>query len=453
MQRTKNRWLLIGLLIIALGIPPLCYAGREPEEWDTLPQVEIIRFSKDAIGFMASDHRFFILYRKSKSFRNLDQNTFSGLFPASENRKPAEILRHTGVGSTVLLRASDGTEYKTQNAYCSEGEDDHHTLFYEGNTVTDNIDPCHSVSALEIVGDQLWLGTRHDGEYGDYPAEGIVIQSLKSTKLIRKLDTNAGLTGNLIRIIRKDPYNGTIWIATEQGFNTIDQNFKIINSQYFYEDFDNQTGKSTVFLSPSQQQSNPLAVIQRQLAIDKPKEFYDSVKQIPHDKLKDFSLYNLHAGIYSGLNARSIEESFASKEMNILVPFFIEASKSTDKSVRESARGMLCMFNDKQVIDFFIDLEKIAPSASDPTGQWIARECINKYGKLGLLKKYQSSPQQIEELLGVTSKRDFTEDRFGQTVLGFVNVHYREYVFRTGPRSGKDRNWVLSPHTRHLRSA
>lgn len=392
-QFFKSAFLLIVIIFLTTSNS---YAGRLPEEWDTLPQIEIMRFSKDAVGFMASDHRFFILDRKSKSFLSCDESVYLRLFPESRNQKTAEILSDSGIGSAVLLRASDGSEYQTQNAYCSEGENIHHTLFYKGKAVVDNVAPCDSISAVEIIGDQLWLGTRRDGEYGGYPAAGLVVQSLKSAKLLKKLDAESGLTGNLIRAIRKDLFGGTIWIATEQGFNTVDQNFKIINRQYFYEDFDDQSGKSTVFLSPSRRNSNPLAVIQRQLNVDRPKEFYEAVKQIPHDALKGFSLRNVNIGIYSGLNTSNVEESFVPREMNILAPFFIESAESQNDSARRHAIVMLCMFNDRRVIDFFIDFEK-RPS-SDHLGQSVARDCIDKYGKLGLLKEDQSS-LQIEELL------------------------------------------------------
>jgi hypothetical protein len=429
---------VLGPLIIALGITQLCHAGREPEPWDTLPQVETIRFSNDAVGFVTADHRYFIINRQSKLFRNLNQSTFFGFFPEAGEGTPSEILNDTGIGSLVLLRASNGTEYKTKNAYCSEGEDEHHGLFHKGKSVTDNIEPCHSISALEIVGDQLLLGTRLDGEYGDYPAEGIVIQSLKSAKRVRKLDASAGLTGNLIRVIRKDPHNKTIWIATEQGLNTIDQNFRIIDSQYFHEDFDIQTGKSTVFLISSPRQSNPLAVIQRQLAVDKPKEFYDAVKEIPDDKLKKFSFYNFHSGIYSEINSHSVERSFIFNEMNILIPFFIQSSQSPDNSARQSALGMLCMFNDERVIGFFMDLERNA--SSDSTGQWAARDCLDKYGKLGLLKENESS-QRIaillnRERIALATIKSARPDDLGPYDAGRTVIHSARSLKKMGNMDG-----------------
>src|SRR5574337_543593 len=226
------------LTLLLLGLPQWGYAGREPEIWDTLPQIIGTVFSNTSIGFMSSDERYFVLDRASQSFRQVDAALFPQYFPDMSKTMPSETIRESGIGSIVVLRASDGRELKTQNAYCSEGEKIKHRLWIGDTLTKDHVRPCHSVSAIEIVQNLLWLGTRHDGEYGDYPAQGIVIQSLDRAQLITKISSKQGLTGDLIRAIRWDGYTNTIWVTTERGFNQIDGQHKVITARYFYEDLD-----------------------------------------------------------------------------------------------------------------------------------------------------------------------------------------------------------------------
>jgi hypothetical protein len=201
-----------------------------------------------SVGFISEDHRYFVLNRSSELLQELDENSFFQTFPDWSGKKPSETLKEEENGSNVLLRASNGSEFKTQDANCLIAEElSDHKLWMHEKRITDHVDPCNSISAVEIVGDQLWLGTRSFGEYGEYPAEGVVIQSLQEGNLIKKIDSEVGLTGDLVRVIRIDPYRSNIWVATQQGFNEINRNLKIVNTQYFFEDFDGQQASRLSF--------------------------------------------------------------------------------------------------------------------------------------------------------------------------------------------------------------
>lgn len=364
-------------------------AGRDPEDWDTLPQIQNLTFSNDSIGFSTSDSRFFILNRQSESLSQIESDIFLQRYPDSKSQKPSDALNDSG--TTVLLRTSSGIEFQTQNAYCSEGENAHHSLSRDGKILKDHVKPCHSISAVEKVGAQLWLGTRYDGEYGNYPAEGIVVQSLDSGKLIRKIDSKNGLAGDLVRIIRQDPHADIVWVGTEQGLSRLNKKLEIVRSHYFYEDFDPQTGRSAVFLATRRRISNPFAVTQRRISSQRPKAFYEAVQGIPQQTLQRYSPYFLQGGISFSANVHS-ETAFVPKEMNVLVPFFIDAAAASNRW----AISMLCMFNDNRVVEFFLDLEK----KTDPYGsrQRAPNDCLDKYGQLGLLNQSLSSGR-AEELL------------------------------------------------------
>lgn len=188
-MKGKAKVIISGVLFLSFLVIR-AEAGRVPESWDTLPQIQNIAFSENVIGFDAADGRHFVLDRKNESFREVNSEAFFKEFPVPKDQTPSEVLNNTGIGSTVLLRTSSRVEFQTQNAYCSEGENTHHSLSRNGKVLRDHVAPCHSISAVEVVGDQLWLGTRYDGEYGEYPAAGVVIQSLISAKLLKGTSNN-----------------------------------------------------------------------------------------------------------------------------------------------------------------------------------------------------------------------------------------------------------------------
>ena len=96
-------------------------AGRLPEEWDALPQVESFAFTKTAIGLVAGDHSYFILDTKEGTFKEIPETEFKRQFPAPTQRS-AEVVNNTGIGSEVRLRTSGALTFFVTNAYCSEGE-------------------------------------------------------------------------------------------------------------------------------------------------------------------------------------------------------------------------------------------------------------------------------------------------------------------------------------------
>lgn len=367
-------------------------AGRDPEDWDTLPQIQNLTFSNDSIGFSTSDSRFFILDRQSESLSQIESDTFLQRFPDSKSQKPSDVLNNSGTGPTVLLRTSSGIEFQTQNAYCAEGENARHSLSRDGKVLKDHVKPCHSISAVEKVGAQLWLGTRQDSEYGHYPAEGIVVQSLDSGKLIRKINSKNGLAGDLVRVIRQDPHADLVWVGTEQGLSRLNKKLEIVRSHYFYEDFDPQTGRSAVFLATQRRISNPFALTQRRISSQRPKAFYEAVRGIPQPTLQRYAPYFLRGGITFSANVHDVETAFVPQEMNVLAPFFIEAAAASNSW----AINMVCMFNDNRAVEFFLDLGK----KTDAYGsrQRAPEDCLDKYGQLGLLNQSQSSGR-VDELL------------------------------------------------------
>lgn len=364
---------------LCCSLPLSAFGGRLPTEWDDLPQVVSLSFSSTSVGLTTFSGQYFVLDRISDELRALDKHQFMKKLGGKPGVRAAEVKRETGVRSIVVLPTSSGRAFTTQNAYCSEGDHSAHALWLDRVLVKDHAEPCSSISAVEIVDNQLWLGTRSDGEYGDYAAEGVVVQSLDTGQFIARVGTKQSLTGNLVRIIRVDPYNHTVWVATHQEIDEIDRAFRVSKSLYFYQDFDPQTHTPTISVTPSQRRNNPLATLFKQLRVSDSAAFYEVAVQIPQALREQFA-EELNTSVYAPDNAHSLEESFAPREMNVLVPFFIEAARSPAEEARGFALFHICAFNDRRVRDLLVEHSK-APWLD--TG--FISECVGKYVKFGLM--------------------------------------------------------------------
>jgi hypothetical protein len=274
------------------------------------------------------------------------------------------------------LRTSGARVFTALDAYCSEGADDHHQLREGDQVIPDGVQPCHSISSAEIVGDDLWLGTRIDGEGATLPADGVLVQPLEGAGPSRWIGKEQGLTGNLIRAIRRDPYRETTWVVSDRGFNEIDSSFNLKRTRYFYEAFDPISGEATLFLGASPHQSDPFAVLGRALHIADPVGYHAAVRGLSAEARAGLDLMEL-----------TLSSRFLPEEMNVLVPFLLPLTRSPERQVAAFSVRLLCRFKDARVLPELRSLE--AEPASPPN--WEVKSCLDRYTELGLLDPSVSS--------------------------------------------------------------
>jgi len=252
------------------------FGGRPPEPWDHLPQTSELWVGETTIGIVTQDERALIVDRGGMTVELVTPAELASRRPRSFARAFGQIPRRVAEQRRILTTSS-GVEYQSDEAYCAEGAGILHALRKDGQIVPDPVDPCLSISALEIVGDRLWLGTRSDAEYGEYAGEGVYVVTLDEGQLVGKLDRSAGISGNLVRAIRLDPSDGSIWVARERGISQVTPDLKLIDSWYFYEAFDPESGQPVVRLSEAPKESDTLAVFARTLEIEHMAEFHAAV--------------------------------------------------------------------------------------------------------------------------------------------------------------------------------
>jgi hypothetical protein len=325
--------------------------------------------------------RYFIIDRHTNKIQEVNKDYFYEKFRGPTPPEPYEERD----GRMMVLRASNGVEFLHQTAYCHEGAYETHRLWRKGRPFPTVVDPCDSISALEIVDDQLWLGTIHLAEEGYVPADGVVVQSLRKPVRIRKIGPKEGLAGCMIRVIRRDPYTDRVWVATERGLNVVDRRFRVGVVGYLYEDFDPVSGRPTLFLSLSPRWSNPWALVASALSVRDPKAFYEAVESIPPSLRNKFDIDYFFRRCFTPTS------DFLPTEMNVLVPFFIEAARSPLREARNFALCHLCDFKDEKIYEFLSSLEEKIEQF--PNNIWEAepvRECLDVYAQRGLIGKEQA---------------------------------------------------------------
>jgi hypothetical protein len=357
-------------LVMILALSAETWGGRiEFEEADPLPQVENLLFSASHIGIVSQDGRLFALDRQTQQVRQLDAAQFAQQFPNPWPPQPYEIAQ----SGPRILRSSTGQEFQLMPAYCSEGAHIGHTLRYRQRPFPDVLKHCTSVAALEIIGDQVWFGTVHPYEGGEGEAEGVVVQARDKKQMLAAITTKSGLTPGPIRMLREDPFTKTVWVATAQGLNQIDHQFRVHWAAYWYEDFGAASGRSETSLVATKKRSHAFAVLGRELGVQDWYAYREVVRSIPSalKRWGDFTdfqwvLYKAHTG---GLDFP--------QELNGLVPFVIQAAQSEDPTVHSFGLGNVCKFNDVRAREFLNTLATNTSLASYER-DWI-HTCLKRW--------------------------------------------------------------------------
>ncbi|KAF0127764.1 MAG: hypothetical protein FD189_310 [Elusimicrobia bacterium] len=364
------------VLILLLVAGPSAHAGREATDWDVLPDFNEINFTTASVGFADPGGVYFVFDREARAFSRVPEKEYRRLMPVS-----AGPARKAGADGAVLLQASDGTVLEAGDAYCSEGVDQKHWLKLGGEPLKDHVRPCVSVSAAEMTDGRLWLGTRGDGEYGERPASGIVVQSAADGSLIKTISDKEGLSGNLVRVIRADPFSRRVWSATHLGLSELSAAGEVLSSWYLYEDLDGN-GLPAVMLSTAPRRTNFLAVLQRKLGPKDPAAFVEAVRKIPpeiRDCLgPDGRRWDCRYGGSAG------GDRFLPEEFNVLVPFVVEAADFSPDNVWMTY-FRLCMFGDKGVAGLLAE-KYVDAAVATRTGS-LATQCLYDYRQAGLLKE------------------------------------------------------------------
>jgi hypothetical protein len=338
MRRTFDA-VCLSAFIGAWPAPSIC---AEFTDGDVLPDIGYIVFTRDAVGFVSRPPRLFGLRnlvfrftydRASRKLAEVDAERFQARFPESALKYDPRVATR---GSELIGRAGNGVEYRSTLEYCGEGGEDDETkrakLTVGNKTVrilAGNV--CTSVSSLEIVGDQLWLGTLYRGEGGGYDkAEGIIVESPGGGRVIARIP----LTGWVMQV-RADPFSSEVWAVTEYGIYQIGRQFQILSAHLYYHDFDPLTGEPRLSFSGTAIPGNPISVVSRMLPAAERKAFYEVVAKIPKADLDRFTLYDFFM-------CCDFTRTTYPASLRPLLPFLVNASIQEKPGSRDKWRQAAC---------------------------------------------------------------------------------------------------------------
>lgn len=387
--------------VLFMGFAPATYAGIEPSSWDYLPQINEISFTSSTVGFSALDGRRMVLDKDTGAFRQVSSSEYVGIMRGAKGGKAAWPENNDAGDTVTLITSSAGVFLETVNKYCDDDKGSGHVLKLRGAVIKDQADPCNNISSAEIENGRLWLGTRVLGGYGEFPGKGIVVQSLADGKLIGAISKQEGLTSNLVRAVKLDPYTGYLWATTQLGINQISPELEVLYALYLYEDFD-ENGICAVQGSTTPANNNFLAIYQRILNVKDKRKFYETAMTIPPETRPCFGVMALSGWAvgYCPAAGEYPNSRFLPPQFNVLAPFVMEVADFSPEKIGMTVRH-LCIFGDKAVAAMIADHatdEAYAARGGDSGGQ-----CIYNYKEAGLFP-VGPSKTKVKEAVGRISR-------------------------------------------------
>jgi len=334
----------------------------------------LVRFEPQRVLLGTAEGRCLALHRGSRGLRPVKCNTRK-LFRYAERPLPPDGLIPEDRSGVVFLD-SEGTRWTAASSYCSEGAHRTGLLWRKRQPFPTAIDPCNSVSAVEVHGGRVFLGTCHPGELGTYQGEGLVVQDAETGEVLGRLAEKDGLSGDLIAQIRVDPLTDTLWVFSQWGYNRIDDELRILESGYFQLDFDPRTGASRVVVIDHHEPINLLVALAERIDFKDRPGFARAARAIPRPAREVIKPWHLECA--SGGLCMPGERDFLPDDVLPLLPFFLEAAHRELLGSGTSAIDSLCAFHDHRVEDLMHQLYGNARSEAE----WhIARHCIEKYNR------------------------------------------------------------------------
>ena len=337
MRRTFDA-VCLAAFIGACPAPSVC---AEFTDSDVLPEIGYVVFTRDVVGFVSRPNRKFggrdLVFRftydrGSRKLAEVDAGQFQTRFPGSAHKYDPRVASQGSKQHELIGHAGNGVEYRSKLKYCGDEDDEKERAnLTVGNKAVRILaaNECTSVSSLEIVGDQLWLGTVYSGESGHAKAEGIIVESPGGGRVIARIP----LTGWVTQV-RTDPFSSEVWAVTEYGIYQFSRQFRIVSAHLYYHDFDPLTGEPRFSFSGTTIPGNPLSVVSRMLPAAERKAFYEVAAKIPKADLDRFTLYDFFmCCVFNRTYPASLRP---------LLPFFVNASVQEKTSFRDVWRQAAC---------------------------------------------------------------------------------------------------------------
>jgi hypothetical protein len=373
-QHRQARRLFVILGLLASG--PV-QAGMMAD-WDVLPLMRLVRFEPDRVLLGTAEGKCLALLRASRRLVPVRCNT-GILFQNTKWHKPPRGLVPE-FRDAVAYFDSNGERWTSSPGNCGEGT--HHTplLWHERKAFRARIEPCHGVSAVEVRDRKVFLGTLHDGTYGPGEGEGLLVQDLETEALLGRLRKKDGLSGDLVRWIRFDPFSDSIWVFSHRGYNRIDEDLHILETGYFQLDYPARTGETRVVIRDTFQPLNLLAAVAERVDIRDRPAFARAARKIPRSALHELTAGDMECIIGGDCAPGGSQLKFLPDDFLPVLPFFLEAAERELNTGTRVAMASLCAFRDQRVLDF---MNAVYDKPHNDRDMHVVTECLVKHYRVG----------------------------------------------------------------------
>lgn len=332
-------------LLMCLGVflalsPTLCIAV-EFSDGDVLPQATQLEFDRDKLYFHVYNHDAKLVaewYSFDRKTHELKALTAAPAGPELKVPPPA-----MGGNRPIEIVTSDGYGFISGMPDCEEGGSDTGTLQDEKTGVqiplTGMFETCTGPGSIESFGGRLLVGAYAMGDYAN-AAEPVVVLDAKTHALLGSFKFAAD-------VIRSDPYYPQVWLIGVDGLVLLDADLKLRQRWYFYQGFRPGDHRLALLASDTPRKTEALAVIGVALNLPDQDAWYKAVMALPQPAREGFSLYTFY------MNGPGVIYGYQPKELNTLVPFFIQAfSRAGSKLEAIGVLNNLCRFDDSRATDF-----------------------------------------------------------------------------------------------------
>jgi hypothetical protein len=253
--------------------------------------------------------------------------------------------------SATYLVTSDADVYQLPTFDCPRTAPGVRLLTVDCKPVAVPVSPDQSVTAVEDFGDYLLLGVRLAADPAVGP--GVMVLSRPDYKQVRSIGQNDGLAENLVRLIRRDPKTGGLWVETPRSLAELSSKFEVLHLWYLHLGLD-ADGVPSLVLSENPEYDDPFASLALKLHVSDYAGYGHAVAAIPAA-----SRPQLFTSVFPQGRAAYARIPVA---FDSLYPFFAaDIALNSDPRQSQFASQSLCKFDDpraRQLADKLIQTTK-----------------------------------------------------------------------------------------------
>ena len=184
--------------------------------------------------------------------------------------------------SITYLVSSEGTIYSLGSLDCGQASNGSRALTLDCKPALQAVQPGEMPTAVEESGSYLFVGTARmvPGTMATTGSRGVLVLSRKDGSLQRNLTQADGLPEDRIKLIRRDPVTGGLWIETPRALTELSPKLEVLRVLYLHIGFD-AGGVPSLLMTDEPQYDEPYAVLALKLHVSDFAAYRDAVAAIP----------------------------------------------------------------------------------------------------------------------------------------------------------------------------